>query len=898
VGAVVGIDLGTTNTVVAVAQGGQAAAIADEDGHKLIPSVVSFHPNGNVLVGRPAKERRLVDAANTIYSVKRLIGRSWDSEEVRTARARFPFEMREGPGQAALVVARGETYTLPEISAFVLRKAKAVAETALGESVDRAVITVPANFNDLQRAATKVAGRVAGLEVLRILNEPTAAALAYGYGRSPTERLAVYDFGGGTFDITLLDLSDNVFEVLATAGNTFLGGDDIDLAIAEKMADRFLAQHRYDPREHASAFERLRIAAEGLKQRLSVESDVTIEIAEVAHGPAGRALGLGFRMTRAELERLVSPIVERSFDVCRDALLTARAQASDFAQVLLVGGSTRIPLVRRQVEEFFRCQVQGHISPDEVVAIGAAIQAAALTGAERRRADIPQPPNPAARGADAGGGRRIGTLPRGASRPRLDSTAGFAPATQPFSRERIATSPGIPPGSRGDLPRTDAGPAVPMPVFAPGRGGQRPRVATGSGLGVGPAPGTPAGRAPAGTLPGQGPAAQKARALTGPSLPAAGPPLDTRTMKSAEEEAQSARALASGGMDVTKLSAEQIAQKYGSLPLILPTGKGPFAKGRAEEEPTMPGADEARRRRPQTGTVVLDPGTPPARREESVADFQLEELDIDEIPTAEAADPLEPLGLDEITRRVRTGVRIEDVEDALPIPDIPLDDEPTKVGPTPANAPFSAAPWGSLRKPPPNAAGALLGSEPPKAPFAPRLSPAPFAASPAPIPISLGAPSPEIRTAPEPAFAAPFGAAPGAPLLVDVTPLTLAVETVSGYCDAVIERNTPVPCERTRAFVTAADNQTTVKVRVSQGESSRFGDNTLLGEVELIGLRAAPRGQVQIAVSFALDTDGLLNVSATDVETGRAAATRVRLIGIPEAADVERMAARQAAIAM
>ena len=233
---VIGIDLGTTNTVVSVVRDGQASALLDEAQRVLIPSVVSFHPNGNVLVGRAAKERRIVDASSTIYSIKRLIGRSWESEEVRRARSRFPFEMREGPGQAALVVARGETYTLPEISAFVLRKAKSVAEAALGTTIDRAVITVPANFNDLQRAATKVAGRVAGLEVMRILNEPTAAALAYGYGRASAERVAVYDFGGGTFDVTLLDLSNNVFEVLATAGNTFLGGDDLDLAIAERMS--------------------------------------------------------------------------------------------------------------------------------------------------------------------------------------------------------------------------------------------------------------------------------------------------------------------------------------------------------------------------------------------------------------------------------------------------------------------------------------------------------------------------------------------------------------------------------------------------------------------------------------------------------------------------------------
>src|SRR6187431_3418385 len=297
---VIGIDLGTTNTVVSVVRDGQASALLDEAQQVLIPSVVSFHPNGSVLVGRTAKERRIVDASNTIYSIKRLIGRSWDSEEVRRARSRFPFEMREGPGLASLVVARGETYTLPEISAFVLRKAKSTAEAALQTSVDRAVVTVPANFNDLQRAATKVAGRVAGLQVARILNEPTAAALAYGFGKKGRERIAVYDFGGGTFDITLLDLSENVFEVLATAGDTFLGGDDLDHALADKMADEFLAVHRYDARTDPSALERLRTAAEALKIQLSTENQARMRVTEVAHGPGGRALDLDFSITRAE----------------------------------------------------------------------------------------------------------------------------------------------------------------------------------------------------------------------------------------------------------------------------------------------------------------------------------------------------------------------------------------------------------------------------------------------------------------------------------------------------------------------------------------------------------------------------------------------------------------------
>ena len=540
---VVGIDLGTTNTVVAAVSDGQAAALGDEDSLKLVPSVVSFHPNGNVLVGRTAKERRLVDSANTIYSIKRLIGRSWDSEEVRKARSRFPFEMREGPGQAALVVARSETYTLPEISAFVLRKAKSVAEAALGTPVERAVITVPANFNDLQRAATKVAGRVAGLEVLRILNEPTAAALAYGYGKGSTERIAIYDFGGGTFDITLMDLSGNVFEVLATAGNTFLGGDDVDLAIAEKMADTFLKQHRYDPRTDPQAFERLRAAAEQVKIALTTEQSTSVDIPEIAHGGSGTPLALSFSMTRAELNALAEPLVNDTFEVVKEALGIARLQPSDFDQVLLVGGSTRMPLVRERAEAFFGKPAMEHISPDEVVAIGAAIQASALTGAERRRGAIPAPPVPAAKQAQAMARRQTGVgtktrpppLPKRGrvptapgladKRPRLQTSPGLQGSPPPrrggtspglagspqrsrsqtavglqgsAGRPKMTTAPGLKPPSASEIagaatvrgsappvavPPPDGMPSNPQPVTADGPGAKRRRQVTGMGLG-------------------------------------------------------------------------------------------------------------------------------------------------------------------------------------------------------------------------------------------------------------------------------------------------------------------------------------------------------------------------------------------------------------------------------
>src|SRR5580658_3816073 len=394
--AVVGIDLGTTNTVVACAKGGRVQVLADDQGRSLLPSVVSFHPSGDVLVGHAAKERRVVDAKNTIASVKRLIGRAWATDEIDRARKRFAFELKEGPGQGPLVVARGQEYTLPEISAFVLKRARSIAEASLGESGDRAVITVPANFNELQRAATKVAGRVAGLDVLRIINEPTAAALAYGLGRTVKERIAIYDFGGGTFDCTLLDLSGNVFEVLATAGDTFLGGDDLDLAIAERMSEAFLHSHRYDPRSDPQAFERLRVAGELVKIELSSKERMHTKLREVAFGVGGAHLDLDFGMTRDELEMLATPLVERTFAVCQESLGVARLPVSAFDKVILVGGSTRIPLVRRRVEPFFGAPPLDRVNPEEVVAIGAAIQAAALTEVARRRS-IPPPPVPGGR---------------------------------------------------------------------------------------------------------------------------------------------------------------------------------------------------------------------------------------------------------------------------------------------------------------------------------------------------------------------------------------------------------------------------------------------------------------------------------------------------------------------
>ncbi|HJL25377.1 MAG TPA: Hsp70 family protein, partial [Polyangiaceae bacterium LLY-WYZ-15_(1-7)] len=377
-GPVLGIDLGTTNSVVAVAGDAGIDVLTTPEGHRLIPSVVSFHPSGEVLVGRAARDRRLLDAQNTVYSVKRLIGRPFESREVQRAKERFAFEFAPSASGGVLVASRGETYTLSEISAFVLREVRRVAELATGGPCTRAVITVPANFNELQRSATKAAGRVAGLEVLRILNEPTAAALAYGYGSGSRERVAIFDLGGGTFDVTILELAGEVFEVVATAGDTYLGGDDIDQLIAEQMAEAFLAHHRYDPRGDRQAYERLRAAAEWAKCQLSAEEEVQLRIEELAYGEGGVSLDLTFGLSRQGLEAMAMPLLARAFDVCEEAMNVAGVRPTQIDQVILVGGSTRMPLVHRMVEDYFGKQPLATIDPDLVVAQGAALQGQAL----------------------------------------------------------------------------------------------------------------------------------------------------------------------------------------------------------------------------------------------------------------------------------------------------------------------------------------------------------------------------------------------------------------------------------------------------------------------------------------------------------------------------------------
>lgn len=376
---IVGIDLGTTNSVVAVMQGGEPVVITNTEGSRLTPSVVAMTKGGERLVGQVAKRQSVTNPDNTIYSIKRLMGRKFGEPEVQKAQKILPYKIIQASNGDAWVEMAGKQYSPPEISAMILAKLKADAEAFLGETVTQAVITVPAYFNDSQRQATKDAGKIAGLEVLRIINEPTASSLAYGLDKKKDEVISVYDFGGGTFDISVLALGEGVFEVKSTNGDTFLGGDDFDQRVMQWIVDEFKKESGIDLRNDRMALQRLKEAAEKAKIELStvISSDINLPfITADASGPKHLTLTL----TRAKLEQLVGDLVENSLNPVRRALEDAKMTPAQIDEVVLVGGQTRMPMMQQTVQKFFGKEPHKGINPDEVVAIGAAIQAGVLGG--------------------------------------------------------------------------------------------------------------------------------------------------------------------------------------------------------------------------------------------------------------------------------------------------------------------------------------------------------------------------------------------------------------------------------------------------------------------------------------------------------------------------------------
>lgn len=376
-GRIIGIDLGTTNSCVAVMEGREAKVIVNEEGARTTPSVVAWDDKGEILVGQIAKRQAVTNPENTIFSAKRFVGRRFDevSEELK----RVPYKATRASNGDTAIEVRGKAVSPPEVSAKVLQKLKKAAEDYLGEKVTEAVITVPAYFNDAQRQATKDAGRIAGLEVKRIVNEPTAAALAYGMDKKKDQIIAVYDFGGGTFDISILEVGDNVVQVISTNGDTHLGGDDVDNMIIDWMLAEFKKSAGFDLSKDKMALQRLKEAAEKAKIELSSMQETTINLPFITVGPGG-PVHLDLRLSRSKLEQMISPLVERSMEPVRKALQDAKKSANQVDEVILVGGSTRIPLVKETVKKFFGKDPDQSVNPDEVVAVGAAVQAGVLSG--------------------------------------------------------------------------------------------------------------------------------------------------------------------------------------------------------------------------------------------------------------------------------------------------------------------------------------------------------------------------------------------------------------------------------------------------------------------------------------------------------------------------------------
>jgi molecular chaperone DnaK len=379
----IGIDLGTSySAVAAVTEGGSPPQVLpNEWGERTHASVVSFLEDGSVLVGNNAKKNIITNAEDTVYSAKRLIGRFFFSDEVKKAQAVMPYRIVEGANNSVRIGVRDQLYAVPEISALVLKEMKAIAETALGREVRKAVVTCPAYFNDNQRQATKDAGRIAGLEVLRIINEPTAAALAYGFGRDISQKIVVYDLGGGTFDVSILEIGKDVFEVLSTAGDTYLGGDDFDDRIMTWLADDFLARHGLDLRQNKFCLQMLKEAGERAKIEVGRDGAASILVQGICQSPEGDVLDLAGKLTADQFNRMVMDLVQRTFKVCDEALQSARLTASDIDAVVLVGGPTRLPIIRNSVRHYFQREPMTGVDPDEVVALGAAIQGHALLNA-------------------------------------------------------------------------------------------------------------------------------------------------------------------------------------------------------------------------------------------------------------------------------------------------------------------------------------------------------------------------------------------------------------------------------------------------------------------------------------------------------------------------------------
>jgi molecular chaperone DnaK (HSP70) len=977
-GVAVGIDLGTTNSCVAIVQGDQAKIVESVYGDRIHPSVICFHPSGDVLAGPRAKDRLAIDPENTIYSFKRLLGQDIKAPEIQKLLSHMPYNVVERNGIPVLQT-RNKEATLPEISALMLRYLREMCEETFGVPINEAIITVPANFTDVQRASTKIAGRIAGFNVLRILNEPTAAALAYGFGGDREERIAVYDFGGGTFDITIIELLDDIFEVLSTAGDNFLGGDDFDEKITFDMVNQFKKQFGFSIEDNPVAMQRIRSVAERAKCQLSSIREVNATLRELVTGRGGKKIDFSFTVTRDRFEQLGGSLVERTLATCEEALELAKLKPSDLDNVVLVGGSTRIPLVRRQVEEFFGRAPKTQINPDEVVAIGAAINAFSLTQEAlspdikpKKRANVkvdpfssspPEAQAPASRtedpdpfssqrspladiqdpfadkkgpissrpprtigkielsqkrtmigiGAAAGQNENAG-LQNNRSRQTLAGVSGSERSREnidlpglplgsgqrsdrhPPSRSNAQTdseldlwgSAGVQKGKTADNapsaipgqkhPSMADDPDLPIPVSEMAGSGREIPLASDLDLPV------PAGTAGEMDLP-----IPVEIDAENSDLPTTREEFDLPVPVG---EVDLPAALRSGHTDLPTTVGEidlPTAVGEADLPAALGETDLPMTVGAADlpghrEKTDLPGRRETKGTQQSAVSPIVvapikdnpraNPTTPfatnAARTGIGSTSAQwnedtdaLEDIDLDEIGAEEeisAAPPIAAPPFIPTDRATPEHTPMQGTRPARPQTDAQKSFESQNAQP-----PFSRASIPPTIEP--EISEEMIS--PPKIP-----SYHPYH----PLDEVVGDDGREAETRTHGEFTVPITRATPA-VLLDVSPRGLGIATAGGYCDIIIERNAAIPIEQSRHFATSRDNQTEVFIDVYQGESRRTEENTQLGRIELTNLRAAPRGEISIMVTFEVDTDGILNVRALNEETRETQSTQIKLSG-------------------
>ncbi len=836
---IVGIDLGTSNTVVAHAgPTGPATVLADGNGYKIHPSVVSFHPTGGVVVGAPAKQRKVIDPKNTIYSVKRLIGRSFNSKEVQTAKQRAPFQIKEGANQLPLIVTRAGEFAVPELSAIVLDHAKNVASTALGAPVTRAVVTVPASFNDAQRSATATAGSIAGLDVLRVLNEPTAAALAYGHTRNLNETIAVFDFGGGTFDITILKLGNNVYEVLGTSGDTFLGGDDLDERLVDRMVEKFLMENRVDLRQNEVSMMRLRAVAEQVKIELSRRSRAMVRIDEIAYGPKGKPLDLQIEIRRDEFVRQVADIIDRTFPVCDEAMKLANLTTDRIDDVILVGGSTKIPYVRDQVAKFFAKAPRTDVNPEDAVALGAALQASALDKARPRRPSRQVPVQTFEE--PTFGGETASSTSESPVPQSIDDIDLFEPTKEkpPGGKRKTAAYPQI------ELPPPPARPGE----RAVTRGEHHDRFED---------------RTPPPTPPGQPVIGRMTKQNL--QTPGAKPPPTPRTATQPVPVIAPPRT-PSGQMP-------RVRPPTGQMPVTRPpTGQIPVVR---PKPPTLS---------PQAKTIVIpskpEPG--PASTLRGIAPVHEEEdtgLGFPNPPTNTSVADVDP-GFHEMPTRKSIDFQEMPTTNDLELPD--LGSEKDVLPPPKPMTPATTARGFAAASPDVPQMTQPLPLTPQRAPSPPSRA---AAGSPPPVPGVYGA-APSAAPQTFPVMSPAMSPSMPSPVVIDVTPRGLGIATVAGFCEELIRRNSRVPTEIRKLFTTSRDGQASVRILVCQGESRRIDNNIVIGDLLLDDLPSRPRGETSIEVTFALDANGILHVRARDAQTGREQRASLDIVGTLPQEDV------------